>query len=97
MTMNRTINISVAYATPEKQIEIPLTIEAHANVSMAIKKSGILVEFSEITFPDIAVGIDGRRVLIDAGLVDGDRVEIYRPLQVHPMQARRNRSIVNRP
>ena len=90
MAQNK-IHVTVAYATPENQIEIPVTIEAHANVSMVIKKSGILAQFPEITFPDIAVGIYGRRVLIDAGLVAGDRIEIYRPLIVHPMQARRNR------
>lgn len=92
MAIHNKIKVIIAYATPHQQIEIPITIEAHSNVSMAIKKSGILEQFSDITFPDIAVGIYGRRVLIDSGLLDGDRVEIYRPLIVHPMQARRNRA-----
>lgn len=92
MAIHKKIKITIAYATPDKQVEIPLLIEAHANISMAIKKSGILEQFPEITFPDIPVGIYGKRVLIDAGLAGGDRVEIYRPLITHPMQARRNRA-----
>ena len=86
------MTVTVAYATPDMQVEIPVTIETHANVSMAIKKSGILAQFPDITFPDIAVGIYGRRVLIDAGLVDGDRIEIYRPLIADPKEIRRQRA-----
>ena len=92
MATHPKINVTIAYATADQQVEIPITIEAHANVTMAIKRSGILEQFSDITFPDIAVGIYGKRVLIDAGLSEGDRVEIYRPLVIHPMQARRNRA-----
>lgn len=92
MAIHKKIKITVAYATPEKQVELPLLIEAHANVSIAIKKSGILEQFPEITFPDIPVGIYGKRVLIDTGLSDGDRVEIYRPLCLDPKEARRQRA-----
>lgn len=91
MAHHTKINVTIAYATPTQQIEIPIVIEAHANVSMAIKKSGILQQFPDITFPDIAVGIYAKRVLIDAGLVDGDRIEIYRPLLIDPKEARRQR------
>ena len=38
------------------------------------------------------VGIFGKRVGIDARLVDGDRVEIYRPLATDPNEARRRRA-----
>jgi len=42
--------------------------------------------------PPARVGIWGRRRAIDAALADGDRVEVWRPLQVEPMDARRARA-----
>jgi putative ubiquitin-RnfH superfamily antitoxin RatB of RatAB toxin-antitoxin module len=39
----------------------------------------------------VAVGVWGRPCAIDRRLEDGDRVELYRPLQVDPMEARRAR------
>ena len=87
------IEITVAYAHPDKQLEIPLTVPAHTNVSAAIQKSGILQKFPEIPFPDIKMGIFGKPVVIDAGLRDGDRIEIYRPLMLDPKEARRQRVI----
>ncbi len=85
------ISVTVAYATSEKQVEIPIEIEAHCNISLAIKKSGILAQFPEIPFPEIQVGIYGKLRPLDAGLRAGDRVEIYRPLLIDPKEARRRR------
>ena len=86
------INITVAFAALEKQVEIPLQVEPSCNVAVAIKRSGILEQFPEILYPDISVGIFSRKVNLDAGLSEGDRVEIYRPLEITPMQARRLRA-----
>lgn len=91
--MKQQIEITVAYATPERQVELSVTLEAHCNLSLAIKKSGILEQFPEIPFPDIEVGVFGNRLPLDAGLNDGDRVEIYRPLIIEPKEARRRRAI----
>jgi putative ubiquitin-RnfH superfamily antitoxin RatB of RatAB toxin-antitoxin module len=38
-------------------------------------------------------GIHGRRVPLDTALADGDRVEVYRPLQADPKAARRRRAL----
>ena len=40
---------------------------------------------------DGAVGVWGRKAALDHVLKAGDRVEIYRPLQVDPKEARRQR------
>lgn len=86
------IHITVAYATPQQQVELPVTLDAHCNISLAIKKSGILDQFPEIPFPDIEVGVWGKRLPLDGPLHDGDRVEIYRPLIIDPKEARRQRA-----
>lgn len=82
------IYVTVAYATPQQQVEIPLTVEESCTVAVAIKRSGILQRFPEIKFSSIKVGIFSKRVALDASLQDGDRIEIYRPLIIDPKQAR---------
>jgi putative ubiquitin-RnfH superfamily antitoxin RatB of RatAB toxin-antitoxin module len=41
----------------------------------------------------MAVGVYGVRVALDTRLSNGDRVEIYRPLQADPKDLRRRRAI----
>ena len=82
------IEITVAYAVPEKQVEIQLKIEESCTLVIAIKRSGILQQFSEINLGQAIVGIHNKRATLDARLQDGDRIEIYRPLVIDPRQAR---------
>ncbi|WP_211924160.1 RnfH family protein [Coxiella endosymbiont of Amblyomma nuttalli] len=80
--------ISVAYATLKEQIEIPLVVEENCTVALAIKRSGILQQFSEINLGTVPVGIYSKRTTLEANLRDGDRIEIYRPLYIDPKEAR---------
>lgn len=43
---------------------------------------------------DERIGLWGHRARRDERLTDGDRVEVYRPLSVDPMEARRRRQAV---
>ena len=85
------IDIWVAYATPQKQVEIPLTIEESCTVAMAIRRSGVIDQFPEIDLATVIVGVFSRKVALDDLLAAGDRIEIYRPLQIDPKEARRLR------
>ena len=82
------IHIIVAYATPTKQVEIPVEVEENCTVALAIQRSGVLQQFPDINLAQATVGIYSKRVALDAGLRDGDRIEIYRPLKIDPKQAR---------
>lgn len=42
-------------------------------------------------------GIHGRRASLETALADGDRVEVYRPLQADPKTARRRRALRRKP
>ena len=86
------ISITVAYATPEKQVEIALSVEESCTVELAIKRSKIIEQFSEIKLANIKVGIFSQMVKLDSNLQDGDRIEIYRPLTIDPKEARRLRA-----
>ena len=86
------IYITVCYATPEKQIEIPLQIEESCTVELAIKRSKIQAIFPEIKFSNIKVGVNSKIIKLDANLEQNDRIEIYRKLLIDPKEARRLRA-----
>jgi len=86
------IRVEVAYATPERQLILGLDAEAGITAEAAIRASGILKAFPEIDLESAKVGIFGKAANLDTALVDGDRVEIYRPLIADPKEARRKRA-----
>ena len=63
-----------------------------STVRDAVLASGVLEVFSEIDLETVPVGIFSRRVDLDTQLTDGDRVEVYRRLQLSPTEARRLRA-----
>jgi putative ubiquitin-RnfH superfamily antitoxin RatB of RatAB toxin-antitoxin module len=86
------ISIEVAYARPDRQLVIPLQVPSTCNAEQAIRLSGILTQFPEIDLLSAKIGIFGKPTLLVTTLRAGDRVEIYRPLQLDPKQARRLRA-----
>jgi putative ubiquitin-RnfH superfamily antitoxin RatB of RatAB toxin-antitoxin module len=87
--MAETIRVEVAYADPQRQVLLAVAVAAGSTVTDAIAASGILAQLPG--FVPAGIGIFGRLVEPDTLLRDGDRVELYRPLQIDPKQARRNR------
>ena len=89
--MAERIRVSVVYADPRRQIVRDVEIAADATAQSAIDASGILRECPPGFMP-AAIGVFGRRIAPDSPLRDGDRIELYRPLQVDPKEARRIRA-----
>ena len=86
------INVEVAYAKPDEQVIIPLQVSEGTTVNEAIELSQVLLRFPEIDLVKTKVGIFSQVCKLDAVLKQNDRVEIYRPLLLDPMQARRQRA-----
>jgi putative ubiquitin-RnfH superfamily antitoxin RatB of RatAB toxin-antitoxin module len=86
------INVEVAYATPEKQIIRAVNVDAGITLGAAIVQSGIMMDFPDLELEDAKVGIFGKAAEMTAVLSDGDRVEIYRPLIADPKEVRRQRA-----
>jgi hypothetical protein len=84
------IGIEVVYALPGRQVVRRIELPEGSTVGDAIEASGLGREFPEID-PGL-VGIFGKRVRADARLRDGERVELYRPLQADPKEVRRRRA-----
>lgn len=85
------ITVEVALALPQRQWLKRLQLPAGATVADAVHESGLLEE-AGITGEALRTGIWSRPAAADAALANGDRVELYRPLQVDPKQARRLRA-----
>lgn len=85
------IDVEVAYAQVTKQVIIAVSLPVDSSVDQAIQCSGVLETFPEIDLTQAVVGIFGKPCQLQKKLLSGDRVEIYRPLFQHPMEARRNR------
>ena len=89
------LEIEVVYARPEQQVLIQVSVPDGSSVRDAIVRSNILSD--ELDLETLAVGIFARRVTLDYILKTGDRVEIYRPLTMSPVDARRWRAKLKTP
>ena len=86
------INVEVAYATPEKQVIRAVNVDVGTTIGAAIVQSGIMMDFLDLELEDAKVGIFGKAAVMTTVLADGDRVEIYRPLIADPKEVRRKRA-----
>lgn len=86
------LNVEVIYAKAGDAYAVAMRVKADVTIRQAIEQSNILQRCPEIDLKLNKVGIFSKIVELDASLVDGDRIEIYRPLIVDPMEARRRRA-----
>ena len=83
------ITIEVSYAVPGAQRVLPLRVPAGSTARRAILLSCIDALFPEIDAATCPLGVFGNAVADEYRLAEGDRLEIYRPLENDPMEARR--------
>jgi len=84
--------VEVVYAVPEEQAIVSVTLDAPATIRQVIELSGLLERYQDIVLNDDNVGIFAYRLPLDHLVEEGDRIEIYRPLQMSPTEARRIRA-----
>lgn len=90
--MADSIHVEVAYARPEAQEVIRLTLPAGSTIQQAIEASGLLAKHAELDIAKAKVGIYSKLTRMDAVLRERDRVEIYRPLIADPKEVRKQRA-----
>ncbi len=89
--MAERIRVGVVYADPAVQIEKWIEVDVGSTVGEAISASRI-AESLPAGFAPTAIGIFGLLVEENHRVRDGDRIELYRPLQIDPKEARRRRA-----
>jgi len=94
-----TINVSIVYATPEKQWLIEQSVARGTNALELVALSGIRGEcdaLAKLDDADLELGVYGQKVTQDYLLEEGDRVEIYRPLTADPKEVRRQLALMGK-
>jgi uncharacterized protein len=94
--MAETIDVEVAYAERDRQFLRRLTLPRGATIADAIASSNLEAEFA-IAVAALATGIWSKPTPRDTVLSAGDRVELYRPLEIDPKEARRRRAASAKP
>ena len=85
------IAVDVVYSAAARQMDVvALRLPQGCRVGQAIVASGLLSRH-DLSPTDVACGVWGRHCGLDHLLRDGDRVELYRGLEVDPKEARRQR------
>ena len=90
MSADDSIRVEVAYVDARKQFLRELNLPAGSTVADAISACDVVSECG-LPLGGLDFGIWSKPTTLDSVQTDGDRVEIYRPLQVDPKQARRAR------
>lgn len=88
------IQVEVAYALPEKQLIVPLSVKQGTSMYDAVVQSGIASKFDDLDVDAVPMGVFGKaeRKPKDRVLEDGERVELYRPLIADPKEVRKKRA-----
>lgn len=87
-----TIEVELAYGTAQGQRVRTLRVKLGTTVMEAIEAAGIGAEAPGLMLHPDRLGIFAQKVTPQHRLQQGDRIELYRPLQCNPMDARRQRA-----
>ena len=87
-----TITVDVVYADADRQILRRVELTQGSTVMQAIDASRIAEVLPSGSLDPDRLGIFSRKVSTQTILQSGDRIEIYRPLVLDPMEARRRRA-----
>ncbi len=83
------IPIEVVAALPERQVLIALSVPATTTAREALAMASIDRQLPELDIAGCPLAVWGEPVAPERVLRPGDRLEILRPLQIDPREARR--------
>ncbi len=81
--------VEIVFALPDRQSLKSVPVATGETVADVVAKSGLRADFPEIEIDSLAVGIWGREADRTQPVKEGDRIEVYRPLEMDPREARR--------
>lgn len=83
------MRIEVVFALPERQVLLEREVPECTTVADAIALSGIARHFPECDLDALPAGIWGHPVDRNRVVREGDRIELFRALEMDPREARR--------
>ena len=81
---------------PARQVLQTVSLPVGATVADAIEAAGFAARFPQEQIDALATGIWGRVVPREQQVQEGDRVEVYRPLELDPRDLRRRLAATGR-
>jgi len=87
------MKVSVVYASsPYDQFEQVLDVAVGVSVAEVIAMSSLTKQHPDLDIAAASIGIFSQRCDLATVVCAGDRIEVYRPLRLTPMEARRLRA-----
>lgn len=86
------VRVELAYADPAREVLIGFEVDPGCPVRDCVERSGLFRLAPELRGSRLGFAIFGRRVEPADPVSEGDRIEVLRPLQVDPKEARRSRA-----
>ena len=91
--VQKSIRVEVVLAMPARQELVVLEVPPGTTLAEAITLSGLPEIFEGFELDLTKVGVFGHKASPEQVLLEGDRVEIYRPLIADPKEVRRQRAL----
>ena len=86
------ITVEVVFALPTTATSLLVEVPVGTTAEQEVIKSGTIDKCPEIDANNLTLGIWNRTCKLPQEVIDGDRIEIYRPLIADPKDARRRRA-----
>ena len=86
------MRVELAYADPFREILVAFEMRPGATVGDCVEGSGLFRLEPELRGSLLGYAVFGRRVELTDSVSNGDRIEVLRPLEVDPKEARRLRA-----
>jgi uncharacterized protein len=87
------LNVEVVYALPGREDAVCVRLVPGATLRDALAASGMLERHPELRAARLKIGVYGKSRAAESVAADGDRIEIYRELEMDPKEARRRRAL----
>lgn len=83
------MRVEVVFALADRQELLVVELPDGSTVDAAIETSRLARQFPDVDFDALQAGIWGKPITRSHVVKEGDRVELYRPLEMDPREARR--------
>lgn len=94
MANSARLQVTLVYSPLGRDVrELVLELGVGSTVCQALQSSGLLQMFPLLEPSSMTLGVWGRKASLKQPLRQNDRIEIYRPLNVDPKVARRERFV----
>ena len=92
MPTTEPLRVELVHAWPDRCLSLPLSLPAGARIGDALDAAHAALEEAGVSVSGLGLAVFGRGAALSTLLRDGDRVELLRPLQASPREARASRA-----